>query len=117
MPLPTFDAWHPERLAATLAFWRFAQNPRSSPAAPVNTPKPTARSVEASFLIWALDLDRAGNSTREIARALFGEVLPDWEDSSVRSRVRRLLRKAKAMSAGNYRELLQPRRLAGRPAL
>jgi hypothetical protein len=27
-PLPAFDAWHPERLAATLAFWRFAQYPR-----------------------------------------------------------------------------------------
>src|SRR4029077_6689561 len=34
MPLPSFDAWHPERLAATLAFCRFPQNPPPSPAPP-----------------------------------------------------------------------------------
>jgi hypothetical protein len=79
MPLLSFDAWHPERLAATLAFWRFAQNPRSSPAAPIKTPKPSAKALEAAFLVWALDLDRAGNSTRGIARALFDEAAPDWE--------------------------------------
>ena len=108
MPLPSFDAWHPERLTATLAFWRFAQNPRSSPAAPVKLPKPSAKTLESAFLIWALDLDRAGSSARDIARALFDEAPPDWEDSSSRSRIRRLLRKAEAMSAGKYRLLLKP---------
>ena len=116
MPLPSFDAWHPERLAATLAFWRFAQNPRSSPAAPVKLPKPSAKTLEAAFLIWALDLDRAGSSARDIARALFDEAPPDWEDSSARSRARRLLRKAEAMSAGKYRLLLKPRRPGATPA-
>jgi hypothetical protein len=108
MPLPSFDPWHPERLTATLAFWRFAQNPRSSPAAPVKLLKPSAKTLESAFLIWALDLDRAGSSARDIARALFDEAPPDWEDSSSRSRIRRLLRKAEAMSAGKYRLLLKP---------
>jgi hypothetical protein len=115
MPLPSFDAWHPEHLAATLAFWRFAQNPRSSPAAPVKLPKPSAKTLEAAFLIWALDLDRAGNSDRYIVRALFDDAPPDWEDSSSRSRIRRLLRKAETMSAGKYRLLLKPRRLGATP--
>jgi hypothetical protein len=108
IPSPSFDAWHPERLAATLAFWRFAQHPRSSPAAPVKMPRPSAKSLEAAFLVWTLDLESSGTSAREIARALFGEAPPDWEDSSTRSRVRRLLRKAQAMSAGGYRRLLKP---------
>jgi hypothetical protein len=116
MPLPSFDAWHPERLAATLAFWSLAQRPRSSPAAPVKTSKPSAKSLEAAFLVWILDLERSGTSAREIARALFGETPRDWEDSSTRSRVRRLLRKAKAMSAGGYRRMLKPPRLGASPA-
>jgi hypothetical protein len=116
MPLPSFDVWHPERLAATLAFWRFAQHPRSSPAAPVKSPKPTAKSLEAAFLVWTFDLERSGASSREIAWALFGEAPPGWEDSSGRSRVRRLLRKAKAMSSNGYRRLLKPPRLGASPA-
>jgi hypothetical protein len=116
MPLPSFDAWHPERLAATLAFWRFAQHPRSSPAVPVKMPKASAKSLEAAFLVWTLDLESSGESAREIARAVFDETPPGWEDSSTRSRVRRLLRKAKAMCAGGYRRLLKPLRLDASPA-
>ena len=116
MSLPSFDAWHPERLAATLAFWRFAQHPRSSPAVRVKIPKPSAKSLEAAFLVWTLDLESGGTSAREITRALFDEISPDWEDSSTRSRVRRLLRKAKAMSASGYRRLLKPARLGTSPA-
>ena len=114
--MPSFDAWHPERLAATLAFWRFAQHPRSSPAVRVKIPKPSAKSLEAAFLVWTLDLESGGTSAREITRALFDEISPDWEDSSTRSRVRRLLRKAKAMSASGYRRLLKPPRLGTSPA-
>jgi hypothetical protein len=116
MPLPSFDAWHPERLAATLAFWRFAQRPRSSPAVPVKMPKPSAKLLEAAVLVWTLDLQWAGSSVRQIARAVFDEAPPGWEDSSSRSQVRRLLAKAKAMSAGGYRRLLKPPRLGTSPA-
>jgi len=116
MPVPSFDAWHPERLAATFAFWRLAQNPRSSPAVPVRMRKPTGKSLEMAFLTWTLDLQRTGSSVREIARAVFDEAPPDWADSSSRSRVRRLLRKAKTMSAGGYRRLLKPPRLGAGPA-
>jgi hypothetical protein len=83
MPVPSFDAWHPERLAATLAFWRFAQNPRSSPAAPVKMPKVSAKTLEMAFLIWTLDLQRTGSSVRDIARAVFDEVPPDWEAAAL----------------------------------
>jgi len=72
--------------------------------------------LDAAFLIWALDLDRAGSSARDIARALFDEAPPDWEDSSSRSRIRRLLGKAEAMSVGKYHLLLKPRRPGATPA-
>jgi len=55
----------------------------------------------------------AGASQREIGAALFGEdrILLDWTDSadSLRSRVRRLVRDARRMAGGGYRQLLQTR--------
>ena len=110
MPQPSFDAWHPERLEATLAFWRFAQNPRSSPAPQVKPPRPTAKTLEHSFLAWLLDLKKEGASDRELAWVLFGEPLADWEDGGTRSQVRRFVAKAKAYAAGQYQLLLKPRR-------
>lgn len=110
VPQPSFDAWHPERLEATLAFWRFAQNPRSSPAPRVKPPRPTAKALEFVFLAWLLDLKRQGASERELARALFGERPSDWEDGGLRSQVRRLVAKARTFAAGKYQLLLKPRR-------
>ena len=55
----------------------------------------------------------AGASQREIGAALFGEerILPDWgeRNGSLRSRVRRLVREARAMARGGYRHLLRRR--------
>lgn len=52
-----------------------------------------------------------GASHREIATALFGEarVAEDWgaASDSLRSRVRRLVRDARAMAAGGYRNLMR----------
>ena len=110
MPQPSFDAWHPERLEATLAFWRFAQNPRSSPAPRVKPPRPSGKTLEFAFLAWALDLKRQGATDHELTRALFGEMPFDWEDSGLRSQVRRLVAKARAYATGGYRRLLMPRR-------
>lgn len=54
-----------------------------------------------------------GASHREIGEALFGKdrVRCDWNDASdsLRSRVRRLLRDAKAMGHGEYRQLMRRR--------
>lgn len=55
----------------------------------------------------------AGASQREIATALFGAeaVARDWNNRSdaLRSRLRRLVREARAMAAGGYRRLLRGR--------
>lgn len=55
----------------------------------------------------------AGASQREIGAALFGEdrILLDWTDSadSLRSRVRRLVRDARTMATGGYRQLMRGR--------
>lgn len=53
----------------------------------------------------------AGASQREIAEALFGSerVREDWRDGSdsLRSRVRRLVREARDMARGGYRQLMR----------
>lgn len=110
VPQPSFDPWHPERLEATLAFWRFAQNPRSSPAPRVKPHRPTAKTLEFAFLAWTLDLKTQGASERELVGALFGELPVDWEDGGLRSQVRRFVAKARAFAAGQYKLLLKPRR-------
>ncbi|MDR3529309.1 MAG: DUF2285 domain-containing protein [Rhodopila sp.] len=110
MPMPAFDAWHPERLEATLAFWRFAHHPRVSPAPRVKPPPSGPKALETAFLIWTLDLNRAGTSDREIARAIFGEAPKEWEDSGSRSMVRRFIAKAEEFTANKYHSLLKPRR-------
>ena len=110
VPQSSFDAWHPERLEATLAFWRFAQNPRTTPALRVKPLRPTAKTLEFAFLAWMLDLKRQGTTDRELAEALFGEAPLDWEDGGLRSQVRRLVTKARAYATSGYRLLLMPRR-------
>jgi hypothetical protein len=56
------------------------------------------------------DALKDGASQREIGGALFGKerITRDWNDASdsLRSRVRRLSREARAMAAGGYRSLL-----------
>jgi len=64
-------------------------------------------------LLRVHDAERAGASQREIAAALYGPVVERaWRDSfdSWRSRVRRLVREARAMAAGGYRSLMRGRR-------
>jgi hypothetical protein len=62
-------------------------------------------------LLQVHDALRDGASQREIAGVLFGEerTLADWRGSSdsLRSRLRRLVREARAMAGGGYRSLLR----------
>jgi len=116
MPLPNFDAWHPERLEATRAFWRFAQDPRSSPAPRIKPPRPNGKALEFAFLAWMLDLKNQGATDRDLAQAMFGVAPTDWEDGGLRSQIRRLIRKARVFTAGQYRLLLKPRRRQFRSA-
>ena len=57
------------------------------------------------------DAVRDGASQREIGAALFGDerVGHDWSDGSdsLRSRVRRLVREARDMAQGGYRQLMR----------
>jgi hypothetical protein len=109
-PVPDLDAWHAERAAATLAFWRFVQEPRVSRAPPIIPPKPTSRSLEAAFMLWALDLKRAGATDREVALALYHAAPTVWSDTPLRAQVRRLIASARRLSKSCYRLLLKPRR-------
>ena len=109
-PLVDFDPWHAERAATALAFWRFAQAPRTSRAARVSRPKPDEATLEAAFLIWALDMKTQGASYRDIAEAVYGATPRDWSDTANRGRVRRLLDSARQKAASAYRFLLKPRR-------
>lgn len=63
-------------------------------------------------LLWVSDALRAGASQREIGRALFG-VEREWLglSDSLRSRVRRLVRDARAMARGGWRVLLRRDRM------
>jgi len=110
------DPWHPERLAATLAFWRFAQNPRVTRVASI-LPRPSnVRALQSAFMMWALDLKKIGTSDREIARALWGEAPATWSDSALRAQVRRFIQAARRQASGQYRLHLKPRRsLENRP--
>ena len=110
VPQPSFDAWHPERLEATLAFWRFTQNPRISPAPRIKPPRATGKTLEFAFLVWVLDLKTQGASERDLAGALFGERPVDWEDGGLRSQIRRFVTKARIFASGQYKLLLKPRR-------
>lgn len=77
---------------------------------------PEPRMTRWLTLLRVSDALRAGASQREIGRALFGEerVDQEWDgrSDSLRSRVRRLVRDARAMAGGGYRALL---RRDGRP--
>ncbi|MBB6254948.1 DUF2285 domain-containing protein [Nitrospirillum iridis] len=106
-PVPLFDAWHPQRLASTLSFWRYAQNPRITRAPPVPAPRPTGRTLESAFMLWALDLATAGASGREVAAALWGSAPVDWSDSPMRAQVRRVLATGGRLANGGYRALLK----------
>jgi hypothetical protein len=72
---------------------------------------PDRRADRWLALLQVHDALRAGASQREIACALFGEdrTLADWRSTSdsLRSRVRRLVKEARAMAAGGYRSLLR----------
>ena len=73
------------------------------------------RTHRAILVLRVHDALTAGASQREIAEVLFGvdRVARDWRDpsDSLRSQIRRLVREARVMARGGYRESLrQPRR-------
>lgn len=77
---------------------------------------PPPRSERWPPALRALELARAGVSQREIASTLFGghAAVEAWAGPSdfMRSRVRRLLRFAEAMTRGGYRQVLSGRPLS-----
>lgn len=80
---------------------------RCEPSA-ATCPRPSQSALQALLTLQALDASQAGASLREIAKGLFGstEVASDWHaDSALRARVRRLVRRGRALVDGGYREL------------
>ncbi|WP_425542430.1 DNA -binding domain-containing protein [Sphingomonas oligophenolica] len=67
-----------------------------------------ARMTRWILLLRVHDAEAAGATQRDIAGALYG-IGADWRETSdsLRSRVRRLVRDARAMAAGGYRRLLR----------
>lgn len=81
------------------------------PAALVS-PRPTAAALLEVHTLRALDATLAGASLRDIAVGLFGAaaVARDWHaDGGLRSRVRRLVRRGRALMRVGYRGLLARR--------
>lgn len=73
-------------------------------------PRPPATVLLELHTLQALDATLAGASSRDVAAGLFGDsaVAQDWyADSGLRSRVRRLVRRGKALMRGGYRRLAQ----------
>jgi hypothetical protein len=81
----------------------------AAPAALV-LPRPSATALLELHTLQALDADLAGASARAIAEGLFGaeEVARSWyADGALRSRVRRLVRRGRALMRGGYRRMAQ----------
>lgn len=73
-------------------------------------PRPTRAELLELYTLQALDATLAGASVREVAKGLFGAdtVAADWHaDGDLRARVRRLVRRGKALTRGGYRRLAQ----------
>lgn len=76
----------------------------------VARPRPSAASLLELHTLQALDATLAGASLREVAEGLFGAdaVARGWyTDGGLRSKVRRLVRRGKALKRGGYRLLAQ----------
>lgn len=76
----------------------------------VAKPRPSSTSLLELHTLQALDATLAGASLREVAEGLFGTdaVVAGWyTDGGLRSKVRRLVRRGKALMDGGYRRLAQ----------
>ena len=99
------DAHTAERAAAAQRFWRAISG---LPAQSGLLPEVPLRRRHA-MMLWALDLKRAGQTQRDIARMLLDAAARrDWADAAERSQVRRLLRDADRLARGGYLNLLRP---------
>jgi len=81
----------------------------AAPAA-LALPRPSATALLELHTLQALDATLAGASSRDVAAGLFGAaaVVQGWHaDGGLRSRVRRLVRRGKALMRGGYRRLAQ----------
>ena len=77
---------------------------------PTTRPRPVATALLELHTLQALDATLAGASLREVAEGLFGTdaVAADWfSDGSLRSRVRRLVRRGQMLMDGGYRRMAQ----------
>lgn len=65
--------------------------------------------ARSAVLLRVQDALACGTSPRELAQVLVGTdtVTRDWPADSLRSRMKRLIRQARAMAAGGYRDLLR----------
>lgn len=73
-------------------------------------PRPSPAALQELHTLQALDAALAGASLREVAEGLFGAdaVAKGWyADGGLRSKVRRLVQRGKALMRGGYRRLAQ----------
>jgi hypothetical protein len=96
-----------ERTAAAERFWRAMTGLPPRPTLFPLAPQPRRHAM----VLWALDLRRAGQSQRAIARTMLNLIpQPEWADAAERSQIRRLLRDGDRLAEGGYLKLLQPPR-------
>lgn len=106
-----FDAAPCARCRALAELGPLAALARGAPTALVLA-RPGATALLELRTLQALDATLAGASSRDIAAGLFGAaaVARGWHaDSGLRSRVRRLVRRGRALMRGGYRRLAQLR--------
>ena len=103
------DELFEERISTARRLWRALR--RRGAIKPMSfTPQ---RRHRLKLVLRALDGDLAGAGYRDIARAVFGDHVPDgpdWRTHSLRSAAIRLVQEGRALMRGGYLKLLRPDR-------
>lgn len=100
---------HAVRAGSTVSAHPLATDMAGVAPVAVTRPRPTPTALLELHTLQALDATLAGASLREAAEGLFGtDAAADWHaDGGLRSRVRRLVRRGRALMRGGYRRLAQ----------
>jgi hypothetical protein len=103
------DELFEERISTARRLWRALR--RRGRVKPMTFTAQRRRRLK--LVLRALDGDLAGAGYRDIARAVFGDHVPDgadWRTHSLRSATIRLVQEGRALMRGGYLRLLRPDR-------
>lgn len=97
------------RAGSTVSAQSLAADMARAASSSIVRARPTPTALLELHTLQALDATLAGASLREAAEGLFGaDAAADWHaDGGLRSRMRRLVRRGRALMRGGYRRLAQ----------